>query len=176
VNYIFDYLADNDNVKTFISVLAFILSVSNTAYLLITQRFNLKVLFKEYTIIDKIDDKPFILGLIIENKSRLPVSVSRMFLHINKEKFEFSWFPQIVFSSVLNQSEKTLSQSDTYSLCFPQNISSLGSCCGYFAIRSNNNFTIDDLKKSKCRIEIHSNRGKRSFKIDFSVLDCKLSK
>lgn len=175
MKYFFDYLNDNDNVKTLISVFAFILSFLNTAYLLCTQRFRIKISFKEYTIIENISDKPLILGTVIENLSRVPVSVSRMYLYVNNEKFEFSWFPQLIFASNLTQNGKKQSKANIYSSCFPQNISPLGSYCGYFAVISRDTFTVDDLKKAKCRIEIHSSRGKRRFKIDFSNLDCKLN-
>lgn len=177
MNNIWKFLSDTDNIKTLISTLAFILSLINTAYLIYTQRFKLNASFKEYTIVDSICDKPLILGTIIENYSRVPTSVSRMYLYINNKKYEFSWFPQIVFSSSFNdKSENKSSTADVWSLCFPQNISSLGSCCGYFVVRTEGKFNVDDLKKSNCRIEIHTNRGKRKFKIDFSTLDCKLSR
>lgn len=172
----FDFFNNNDNIRTMTSVLAFILSLSNTIYLVFTQRFKIKVRFKEYVFINKIKDKPLILGMVIENPSRLPVSVSRMFLHVNKQKFEFSWFPQIIFESNLKQKENIIDKSNIYSLCFPQNINSLGSCCGYFALCSDNKFDINDIKQAKCKIEIHSNRGKRKFKIDFSFLDYGLSR
>ena len=176
MNSIFNYFNDNDNIRTLTSVLALILSLSNTIYLIITQNFKIKVKFKEYVFIDKINDKPLILGVIIENQSRLPVSISRMFLHINRERFEFSWFPQLVFESNLHRNEKSLNESNIYSLCFPQNINSLCSCCGYFVVRSDSKFDVNDLKQSKCKIEIQSNRGKRKFKIDFSVLGYGLSR
>lgn len=175
MNYFFDYLNNNDNVKTLMTVLAFILSFLNTAYLLCTQKFKLKISFKDYTIIKSLSDKPLILGISIENLSRTPISVSKMYLYINNEKFEFSWFPLPVFTSSITQNGKKQNEIDVYSLYLPQNISSLGSCCGYFVVKSEGAFTIDDLISSKCSIEIHSSRGKRRFKIDFSVLENKLN-
>ncbi len=176
MNNIWKFLSDNDNIKTVISVLAFILSVINTFYLFFTQRPKIKASFKEYTFLKNICDKPFLLGVIIENKSRLPVSISKMNLSVDNVKYEFSWIPIILYNSNLSQNDKVFEKTSVHSLTFPQHISSLGSCCGYFAIITKDQFDAYKLRDSKCILEVYTSRGKKSFKIDFSNLDNKLSR
>lgn len=176
MNNILNFLSDNDNIKTVISVLAFILSIINTFYLIFTQRPKIKVNFKEYTFSKNMPDTPFLLGVIIENKSRLSVSISKMNMSINNTKYEFSWIPIIICNTNLSQNNNTLDKVSVHSLTFPQHISPLSSCCGYFSMASKGKFNADELKKSKCKLEVFTSRGKKSFKIDFLTLENKLSR
>lgn len=176
MNNIWNFLSDTDNIKTIISVSAFILSVINTFYLFLTQRPKIRVNFKEYSFLNTLSDKPFLLGVIIDNKSRLPISISKMNLSVDNVKYEFSWIPIIIYTSDFSQNKKILEKASVHSLTFPQNINSLGSCCGYFTIITKGQFDSNKLKKSKCILEVFTSRGKKSFKIDFSNLDNKLSR
>lgn len=176
MNNIWKFLSDNDNITTVISMLAFILSVINTFYLIFTQRPKIKVGFKEYTFLNTLSDKPFLLGVIIDNNSRLSVSISKMNLIVDNEKHEFSWMPIIIYNSNLYQNNKIFEKASVHSLTFPQNISSLGSCCGYFAIITKGQFDSNKLRKSKCVLEVFTSRGRKKFKVDFSNLDNKLSR
>ncbi len=175
MNNIWKFLSNNDNITTIISVLAFVLSMINTFYLIFTQRPKIKVSFKEYTFLKNLPDKPFLLGVIIENKSRLSVSISKMNLSINDTKYEFSWIPIIICNTNLSQNNNTLDKVSVHSLTFPQHISPLNSCCGYFSMASKGIFNADELKKSKCKLEVFTSRGKKSFKIEFLNLENKLS-
>lgn len=119
MNNIWKFLSNNDNITTIISVLAFVLSMINTFYLIFTQRPKIKVSFKEYTFLKNLPDKPFLLGVIIENKSRLSVSISKMNLNINDTKYEFSWIPIIICNTNLSQNNNTLDKVSVHSLTFP---------------------------------------------------------
>ena len=59
MNNICKFLSNNDNITTIISVLAFVLSMINTFYLIFTQRPKIKVSFKEYTFLKKFARQTF---------------------------------------------------------------------------------------------------------------------
>lgn len=149
-------LFTKENMTLIISLLGLILSISNTTYLFIVNRKNLKVTFKNYVDCSR-TDKSMFFNLIIENRSRTKISISRMFLIIDELKVEFDAYPAPVFWRTEKTGERIDSSITIYSQTIPKDIDGLCSVGGLFEIE---NFPFKEFYNSKSlMLEIYTSRG-----------------
>lgn len=155
---ILDFLGKNH--ATIISVISLLLSLYNWWYNFIHTKAKINLIYKEHKLLAT-DGTPLCFNLIIENLSHLDVSISRMFLKVGKEIYEFDFLPYHVIK--MNAPEET---KIIYSSSLPITISGLGAFGGFLCIRTNKyqNFNIESLYTQKVSIIVHTNRKlKKSF-------------
>lgn len=159
-----------DIITFIIAVLSFCISVWNFIETRLQNRVNLSVECKDFIIAENFSRQPLYIALSIINKSRLPVAVSRAFITICGENFEFSWIPQIVHQSRLGTKNETLDRTIVKSIIFPLNLSGLGTCGGYFYTETFGRINEPDAKDSFAIITLHTNRGVKNYQIKLSTI------
>jgi hypothetical protein len=169
LNELFE-IVTNDYVCTYIALAGFIISIVNSIYLVSVNSFKAALVQKSYAFCDNRNGHPAYFELAIENKSRIPMSVSRMFLIINNQKYEFQWETERIGHFAFKTNGKVTEEYSTYSLTLPQNISGMGAIGGFFFVPTDDLISRSDFINSQLWIEIHTNRGKKKFKIDLSKL------
>jgi hypothetical protein len=116
-------------VTLIISGLAFIMSLSSWIHILVTQRRKIRISFLDYSGIE--DTHTFYVSF--ENLSRLPVSISRIFMLADDKPFECTRVPIKVLTLTHKSSNNIVGQKNFYSLDIPISIPSLGAVSGYVA-------------------------------------------
>jgi hypothetical protein len=113
-------------------------------------------------------EKPyFIFNLVLENNSKLPVAVSRMFLLSCKSKFEFQYSATNVWEFTTTKSGEMITRKTIDTVEIPVTLPGLGVTGGYFKVFVDSN-VIDVYKTSTtATFEIFTNRGKK--KISFPI-------
>lgn len=161
---------DNETLKTIISIMGFALSIFNLCYLLITNCFKIKFISKSYAFCSNLHKHPIFFEFAIENHSRIPVSLSRMFLIVNGISYEFQWEKEEIGYSNRNQGEKILANNSFYSISLPQIIPGMGIVGGFFLVNTDDELTEENFLKSTVFVVVHTGRGKRKFKLDVPKL------
>ena len=85
---LFDFVS-NDYISTYIAVASFVISIANSIYLICINSFKISLIAKSYALCDNLEGHPIYFELAIENNSRIPLAVSRMYLNVNERKYEF---------------------------------------------------------------------------------------
>lgn len=120
----------------------------------------------------------FCINLVIENRSRLPVAVSRAFLVMKNKsypkdilEYEFSSHQLKVSSMIYSVSGKESEEIPQYSIVLPQTLQGLGAIGGYFYTKLPENFNEDELtEKYDFYIKLLTNRGGELIKTDLKSL------
>lgn len=116
-----------DSVTFWIAVAGFAMSLSSWIYNFLTQRRNISFHITEC----KSKDGITIFFLHIENKSRLPIAVTRISLLVNALCIECEPFPTWISEDKRESKGKVLSYQAHYSMQMPVSLSSLGAVSGY---------------------------------------------
>ena len=150
----------NNNIFELISsvlgILGFILSVLTITINAYKNRCKVNVTYKGIRTIN--ENFPYIaFELIMENKSMLPVSVTRMFLKIDDSKYEFEYLPHQYYIDTY-RNNKTESVINVSSIPLPVNIDSLGAIGGCFYILNSDIIRNHVLNTPKIKMIIHTNR------------------
>ncbi len=154
-----------EQITFIIAVISFMLSVYNFLYSLFINRSNLKITYKSHTFCSHLPESPIIFNLVLLNKSRLDISISRLFLKVNDCTYEFDSEPNWVGEKTQRTGNKITDKITLHSLEIPQTISGLGAVGGYFWVNTSNNFKFN--KSDQITIIAHTNRGKFKYTIDF---------
>lgn len=154
---IFDY------ITFLIAVGGFALSIWNFIETRWQNRVNIGIECKDYLYADFFKTKPLFVGLTITNKSRLQISVTRIFIELNRTSYEVSWIPMPVFNARLTQNDALLDSTIVKSIIPPLNMGGLSSVSGYFTISSHGKINISTLQGSDAKITLHTNRGAKSY-------------
>lgn len=151
--------------RTIISVLAFILSLSNSIWLYCVNRLKLHIVFKGVSIAKELEEKPLLANMAIENHSRLPISISRIVLYIDNVPFEFSWNTILIYNDKFTVDGKCVHNYNKRSVEIPLTISALGVVGGKFLIAPSNGMNEETLNSAKLKLQVFTNRGKKIFAI-----------
>lgn len=154
-----------DNITLAIAIAGFLLSVINIVKDLILNRSKISINLDRATMLLYRSNHPILFRMIVENKSRLPICISRMFLVCNGKTFEFEWIPERVFNGTERQGEQVLDSNNQYSTSLPSVAQGLGAIGGFFFVYTDNDYTIDDLIRYPSKIIVNTNRGKKKFNI-----------
>lgn len=154
---IFDY------VTFLIAVGGFGLSIWNFAETRWQNRVTIGIECKDYLFADFLKTKPLFVGLTITNKSRLQISVTRIFIEFSGTSYEVSWIPMPVFNARLTQNDVLWDSTIVKSIIPPLNMGGLSSVSGYFTISSHGKIDISALPGSDVKITLHTNRGAKSY-------------
>lgn len=159
-----------DIITFSIAVLSFCISVWNFIETRLQNRVCLSVECKDFIIAENFTRQPLYIALSIVNKSRLPIAVSRAFIAIRGETFEFSWIPQVVHQARLGTKNETFDRTIVKSNIFPLNLAGLGTCGGYFYTETFGRINEYDAKDSTAEITLHTNRGVKKYSITLSTI------
>lgn len=150
-----------------ISIISFFLSLWNFFTPLYNNRSKLTVSLEKVTNLSHLCDKPFIFRMTLENRSRLSISVSRMFLSCNNKTFEFEWLPRSVASTVETAGDdKHVTHHCSVEL--PYTIQGLGAAGKYFWVYTCNSFNCHDLVDYPVFLTCYTNRGIKKIKLNIS--------
>lgn len=143
-----------DNISLIIAIAGFVLSVFN---IIRTEYFNkakLKFTYRSHYCGQTVN-----FNFLIENCSRLDISISRMFLIAGNEEFEFRFLPKTVWSVTEQCGNTEVEKENIKSISLPQTIAGLGALGGYFSVQVSEN-VMDVLKdEANIAIKVMTNRG-----------------
>lgn len=157
------FISQKDSITFLIALLGFVLSMYNFIRALIQDHIHLRISYKNHLCSPTSSKGFMILAMDIENLSRLPISISRMFLNIGDETFEFSYMPHYVYERTQRCGDEIVDKITTHTLQFPLSIPTLGVAGGFFHIVGN--FTEQQLTKEKLSVTLWTTRGKRTYEI-----------
>lgn len=146
-----------ETLTLLVSIFSLFLSLANTGYLIFINRKSINISYKKLYDCSEFNDKSMFFNFIIENKSRLKISISRVIFVLGNQKLEFSDFPVRVYNNTTTTGKTVTSSFDVYSKTFPQDIDGLSSIGGLFEIA---NFPFEDFYNSNSfSLEIYTSRG-----------------
>lgn len=169
MNNLFD-IVSNDFISTYIALAGFIISIANSIYLICINSFKVSLITKSYAICSDLEGHPIYFELAIENNSRIPLSVSRMYLNVNEKKYEFQWEKERIGHFEFRTNGIVTEEYSTYSETLPQIIQGCGVVGGFFYVETEDALKEDEFMNSEISIEIHTNRGNKTFKTDLSKM------
>lgn len=147
-------LFDWDKILATISVLAFIMSSATWIMAFCTQRKKLKITVQDYRRIKN----RYTFFVMIENQSRLPISITRFFLLSNDGLTECAIEPTLIKENIRKSKGQIIETINQRSMPLPLNLSSLGALSGYVLFRSETEILTADA--TEVNFVIHTNRGK----------------
>lgn len=160
----FSSLLTKENVTFLVAVLGFMLSLYNFFSELLQNRMNLRVTYKNHHI-SVHDNEGITISLSIENRVKIPLSISRAFLNINEESLEFYWIPQFVFRATQSTKGTIHDEINIHTTTLPAHIEGYGVIGGFFYVKSPKTITNEELLASKTSITIYSNKGVKTYPI-----------
>lgn len=155
-----------ESITFFIALIGFLLSLWNFFDPMVKNRCNLQVDCKDFITashLERDEKMPIYLSLSINNKSSLPISISRLFITINHQTFEFTWIPQVVHQAQLTCKDVILDSTIVKTYPIPVQIPSLNLISGYFCAFIDTSFSDEILLQSRCSITLHTNRGVKTY-------------
>lgn len=141
------------NITFAIAVAGFLMSLASWIHTFITQRKKLRFWASSY----KYSKDSLLLYLKIENKSRLPITITRIILFSGKHTTECVSTSEWVRSSTQKDGSEISAQKNYYSMQMPISIPSLGGAGGYVLFRDDQ-YTFPVLS-TPLTLEFHTNRG-----------------
>lgn len=150
-----------NNIGIIISILAFILSIFNFIYLIVTNKKNLKFNIENYSY-GNVDGKKFyFFNVVFSNNSRQPISVNEIDLLHNNETYTFIKSKRLLLDGQTTRNKQIIRTKEVYSAKFPINIPGLTSEQYFIVI-----YGPDKIDNKKLKIILKTNRGKirRKFK------------
>lgn len=152
---IFTYLLDN-----LIAILALIISIINSAYSILAYRRNIKISINEVKLINGI----YFLNAIIENKSRLPITITNIEIISDNETINLCKWREYSDTIVIPIENGTDIQEDNYTDGFPISFSQLDAHDFKFKTSHIKKFKSKNLYINK--IVLYTTRGKVIKKIN----------
>lgn len=148
-----------ENITFAIAVLSFTLSLWNFSKDIWNNRSKISLQCKSCTT-GKIGSRNIIyFQFSIENKSRLSISISRMFFVVNDIQYEFNWIPELIFKGTHTTAQKVTDEEHIYSEKIPHTIDGLGVWGGFFSIITPCILSNQELLNSNTYILFFTNRG-----------------
>lgn len=166
-------LLTKDNITFLIAVFGFLLSVYNFLRELLQNRMSLHVTYKNHHISSH-DKMGITLSLSIENKVKIPLSISRIFLNINNESLEFYWIPQFVFRATQSSKGNIYDEINIHTIPLPVQIEGYGIVGGFFFVKSSRTITNEELFSSKTSITIYSSKGIKTYPIIMNNIELEI--
>lgn len=154
-----------DQITLIIAVLSFMLSLYNFLHSLLINRSNLKLIYKSHSCCNFAPEYTIIFNLVFENKSRLDISISRLFLKVNESIYEFDSELNWIGEKTRRTGNKITDKITLYSLEIPQTVSGLGAVGGYFWVDTYKKLELN--KSDQVTIIAYTNRGKFKYPVNF---------
>lgn len=165
-----------DKITLFIAIIGCLLSLYNFIKDIAMNRSRLSISFKKATLLKPYNGNPIVFRMMIENCSRLPISISRMFLSCEDAFIEFEWVPENIFHAETLQSGKIINSNTYSSVSFPINIPGLGAAGGFFNLYTYDTNIHTKFYNRHLELILHTNRGKKRFALqiddsNFTILN-----
>lgn len=151
---ILSWLQKRENITFIIAIAGFLISIYNLLNGIFTQRRNLR--FRLYGI-KSYKDVTF-LHIGIENKSRLSVAITHMFLMLDSGKYPCAAEPTLLCTNTLRQGNEVLSEKRTFSTAFPITIPALSAQSAYILFERMRELPSDEA--THLNFEVCANRGR----------------
>lgn len=159
-----------DIITFIIAIVSFGLSLWNFIETRLNNRVNLSVECKDFIIADHFSRQPLYIALSLVNKSQLPIAISRAFISLENETFEFSWIPQIVHQARLGTKNETFDRTIVKSIILPLNVAGLSTIGGYFYTETFGRITEEQIKNTNATITLHTNRGVKKYSVPLNTI------
>lgn len=159
-----------DIITFIIAIVSFGLSLWNFIETRLNNRVNLSVECKDFVIAQHFSRQPLYIALSLINKSQLPISISRAFITIDNETFEFSWIPQVVHQARLGTKYETFDRTIVKSITLPLSLAGLGTVGGYFYAETFGRIKEEKIKNTNAVIVLHTNRGVKQYSVALSTI------
>ena len=154
------------NITFAIAVFGFVLSLWNFAKDLWNNRSKLSINCKLCNT-GPINSRELIyFQLSIENHSRLPISISRMFFEYDEQSYEFGWVPEIILEKTSRVGGVIENKRTYLSEQLPHTIEGLGVWGGFFYINYTSPVKEGHFLRSPKHIKFHTNRGIKLLNLD----------
>lgn len=137
-----------------LSISAFIISLINLVYLLITNKKKLKINIINFTIGDVNNKHFYMINVELINKSRLPISINEIIIEDNKEKYKIIKSPRMLAEKDRKRNNEIIKHQEIHSTKFPINIAGLSSEQKFIVM-----YGPKKLKNDNSKIIISTNRG-----------------
>lgn len=158
MSILIDFLKNNYGIL--LSVSAFIISLINLIYLLITNKKRLTININNYTFSNVNNRKFYMFNVEFINKSRLPISVNEIIIESNKEKYKIIKSPRMLSEKDRKQNGLVIKHQEIHSAKFPINILGLTSEHKFIVM-----YGPDRIDETISTIIINTNRGKITKKV-----------
>ena len=136
--------------SSILSISAFIISLINLVYLVLTNRKNLKINIVNYTIANVNNKNFYMFNIELINKSRLPISIND-----NKEKYKIIKSPRMLAEKDRKRNSEIIRHQEIHSAKFPINVLGLSSEQKFIVM-----YGPEKIKSNNSIIIISTNRGK----------------
>lgn len=161
-------ICTRDNITLLISVFGFALSIWNFSKEIWNNRSKLKLNCKSCNTGINNNETIIYFQLSIENCSRLPISISRMFFEYDNQSFEFRWIPETILTKTRKRNSTITDNQIYYSQQLPHTIDSLGVWGGFFCVHLHHHLAEGLFIKSVKHIRLHTNRGIKRLNVDIT--------
>ncbi len=161
---IFKSLLTRDNITLAIAIIGMLLSIYNFVHGCLQNRMKISVIYKNHHL-TKTDCKSINISLCLENLVKEPIAISRMFLNINSESYEFFWVPQFIYYADYKDKDEILDVIKLHSVTLPARLEGNGVLGGFFFVDVKKPITNDELADANTSITIHSNKGIKTYTI-----------
>ena len=103
--------------------------------------------------------------MIVENRSKLPVSITSMHLQINNKQYDFEREPYFYSQNETTRNGVIIRQDTTYSTKIPFPLSGFGAIGGGFYFKYEDKITLNELSGNSAKIIIKTSRSKKRFNV-----------
>ena len=134
-----------------IAVAGFLMSLATWILTFLSQRKNIGIRITEC----KSDDEITLCFVHIENKSRLPIAITRIVLLSGENEVDCVPFPTWVLDDTRRSGKEIISRKSYYSMQMPIAISALGAVSGYVLFQSDQRMLPDDAKLLNLKVAKH---------------------
>ena len=155
-------LFTRENINFSIAIISFILSVYNFAHEKLQNRMKLNITYKNHFIAEH-DHKSITISLAFENLVKNPISISRIYLCVDDEKYDFYWIPQFVLRATRQANGEVTDEINVHSIPLPFTIEGYGVVGGFFFTKAPQ--SVYDLENANTSLLVYSNKGIKTYPI-----------
>jgi hypothetical protein len=148
------WLLERENITFVIAVAGFAMSAASWVFTLVTQHKKIAITVSRWNCIE--DVCFFYIG--IENRSRLPISITKVELQTGDTWVTCTLHPEFIHSDTQHDSSGAVIASRVYySLDMPIQIDSLGAACGYLLFQGPRQML--ETTSTQATVRVSTNRG-----------------
>ena len=155
-------LFTRENINFSIAIISFILSVYNFAHEKLQNRMKLNITYKNHFIAEH-DHKSITISLAFENLVKNPISISRIYLCVDDEKYDFYWIPQFVLRATRQTNGEVTAEINVHPIPLPFTIEGYGVVGGFFFTKAPQ--SVYDLENANTSLLVYSNKGIKTYPI-----------
>ena len=150
------------NINFVIAVIGFTLSVYNFVHERMQNRMKINITYKNHFIAEH-DHKSITISLAFENLVKNPISISRIYLCVDDEKYDFYWIPQFVLRATQQTNGQVIDEINVHTIPLPFTIEGYGVVGGFFFAKAPQ--PIYALESANTSLLVYSNKGIKKYPI-----------